>query len=242
MAIISVSDITYDYATVRALSMVSFSLDTGSITALVGPNGAGKSTLMRCMAALDTPLEGEVTIDGKRASAHPREVHRIIGYLPDIFGVYDDLTVEQTLIYFAEANGVNARERTEAVARVIALCELQDYAQAKTASLSRGWRQRLGIAQTLVHRPQILLLDEPASGLDPETRHSLSNLLRTLKAEGMCIMVSSHILSELEDYCDRMLILRAGKLVDDTATSALKAGETLQSRYMAHAHTQAAKG
>lgn len=242
MSLIRVEHLTYDYATTRALADVSFTLDAASITALVGPNGAGKSTLMRCMAALDTPLEGEVIIDGQLASEHPRAIHRIMGYLPDLFGVYDDLTVKQTLDYFAEAGGVAAPERRAAVARVIALCELEHYAAAKTASLSRGWRQRLGIAQTLVHNPKILLLDEPASGLDPEARYSLAQLLLKLKDEGLCLLVSSHILSELEDYSGRMLILREGVLVDDTAATPLAAGETLQTRYMAHAKNQAGRG
>jgi len=242
MSIVTVSNTTYDYSTVRALEDVSFALEAGSITALVGPNGAGKSTLMRCMAALDTPFSGSITVAGHDTADFPREVHKVMGYLPDLFGVYDDLTVAQTLSYFAEANGVSASERGDAISRVIALCELEEYRNSKTASLSRGWRQRLGIAQTLVHRPAILLLDEPASGLDPEARYSLSQLFLQLKSEGMSLLVSSHILSELEDYSDRMLILRGGKLVDDTATDTLKSGETLQSRYMAKAPKQAAKG
>lgn len=242
MALIEVTNLTYDYSTLRALDNVSFALEEGSITALVGPNGAGKSTLMRCMAALDTPLAGEVVVQGKRALDHPRAVHRALGYLPDLFGVYDELTVQQTIAYFAAANGVPVAARNEGIERVIAQCDLEEYRHAKTSSLSRGWRQRLGIAQTLVHRPKILLLDEPASGLDPEARHSLSQLLMALKAEGLCMLVSSHILSELEDYSDRMLILRSGALVADVKRSELNSGESLQDRYLALAPQKAAKG
>lgn len=213
---ISVTSLTYDYPEIRALNNISFTLEEGSITALVGPNGAGKSTLMRCIAALDSPLSGHVMVGALNAADHPRDIHRIMGYLPDIFGMYDALTVEQTLRYFAGANGVPAPAQHAAVERVIALCDLERFRGAKAASLSRGWGQRLGIAQTIVHQPKILLLDEPASGLDPEARHSLSQLFVTLKNEGCCLLISSHILAELEDYSDRMLILRDGKLVDDS--------------------------
>ena len=218
MSLVSVNALTYEYPETRALDKVSFTLEAGSITALVGPNGAGKSTLMRCMAALDTPLNGEITIDGKTTEDYPREVHRVMGYLPDTFGVYSSLSVEQTLQYFAAANGVPVKKQADAVARVMALCELGAYRETKAESLSRGWRQRLGIAQTLVHNPKIILLDEPASGLDPEARHSLSQLFLRLKEDGCCLLVSSHILAELEDYSDRMLILRDGSLLDDANT------------------------
>ena len=117
MSLVSVNALTYEYPETRALDKVSFTLEAGSITALVGPNGAGKSTLMRCMAALDTPLNGEITIDGKTTEDYPREVHRVMGYLPDTFGVYSSLSVEQTLQYFAAANGVPVKKQADAVAR-----------------------------------------------------------------------------------------------------------------------------
>jgi ABC-2 type transport system ATP-binding protein len=214
-AAIEVHDLTYDYPKTRALEGVSVHLPQGSITALVGPNGAGKSTLMRCMAALDTPLEGEVLVQGKSASLFPREIHRQLGYLPDFFGLYDELTVEQSLRYFAAANGVAKPEIPAACERMLARCGLTPYRTQLAGGLSRGWRQRLGMAQAMVHRPAILLLDEPASGLDPEARVALSTLMLDLKSEGMTILVSSHILSELEDYCDRMIILREGRVVEE---------------------------
>ena len=228
MSMVSVSSLTYEYPEIRALDNVSFTLEEGSITALVGPNGAGKSTLMRCMAALDTPLSGSVRIGTLDTAEHPRDIHRMMGYLPDTFGVYDGLSVEQTLRYFAEANGVKPAERSAAVERVIGLCDLQAYRTAKAESLSRGWRQRLGIAQTLIHQPPIILLDEPASGLDPEARHSLSQLFLRLKEEGCCLLVSSHILAELEDYSDRMLILRSGTLMDDGEAEASQTTLTIR--------------
>lgn len=222
---IEVRALTYDYPKTRALDSVSVQLPQGSITALVGPNGAGKSTLMRCMAALDTPLEGEVWVHGKSASDYPREIHRQLGYLPDFFGLYDELTVEQSLRYFAAANGVAKAEISAACERMLARCGLTPYRTQLAGGLSRGWRQRLGMAQAMVHRPGILLLDEPASGLDPEARVALSTLMRDLKSEGMTILVSSHILSELEDYCDRMIILREGRVVEEQTQHASSAAK-----------------
>ena len=207
---IVVDAVSYEYPRVRALSDVSFSLNPGAIAALIGPNGAGKTTLLRCLAALEPPYSGRVTIDGLDTVDHPREVHRRIGYLSDFFGVYVDLAVRQCLHYAARAGGVPARDVETAVARAADRVGLTDRLGDGAGTLSRGLRQRLGIAQAIIHDPKVLLLDEPASGLDPEARHSLSVLLRTLRDEGMTLMVSSHILSELEDYATEVIFIRDG--------------------------------
>nr|WP_184432594.1 ABC transporter ATP-binding protein [Roseospira goensis] len=205
---------TRDYPGRRALDRVSFSLAAGTVTALVGPNGAGKTTLMRCLAALDPPFAGRVLVDGLDAAERPRDVHQRTGFLQDFFGLYDTLTVAQGLWYAAAARAVPESEIAARMAWAAAAVDLSDRMNQRAGTLSRGLRQRLAIAQTIVHRPRMVLLDEPASGLDPESRMHLARLLTDLRtAHGMTLLVSSHILAELEDYCTHVLILRDGRLV-----------------------------
>ncbi|MEE8187888.1 MAG: ABC transporter ATP-binding protein [Kiloniellales bacterium] len=225
---ISVEGLVFDYPGVRALDGVSFSIEPGGITALVGPNGAGKTTLMRCMAALDAPFAGRVLLEGFDVHEEPRKSHREMGYLSDFFGLYDDLTVRQCLDYRAMAQGVAPAQRVAAAERVAAQVRLSERMGQKAGELSRGLRQRLAIAQAIIHRPRFLLLDEPASGLDPEARQELSGLLRGLSAEGMTILVSSHILAELQDYSTDMLILNEGRVVDHRAIEGAGAGGRLR--------------
>jgi ABC-2 type transport system ATP-binding protein len=214
---IAVRGLVFEYPGIRALDDVSFSLEAETITALVGPNGAGKTTLLRCLAGLDMPFAGEVTVAGLDVLRHPRQSHRRMGFLADNSGLYDELTVEQCLRYRAAALGIEAAERNRAVQRAAEALVIADRLHQKVGTLSRGLRQRLAIAETIVHHPQVLLLDEPASGLDPESRVGLADTLRRLKREGMTVIVSSHILSELEDYSTHMLILRDGRLVEQRA-------------------------
>ena len=216
-SMIAVEDLVFEFPGLRALDGVSFGIEPGGITALVGPNGAGKTTLMRCMAALMTPLAGRVLMDGFDVHEAPRKSHREMGYLSDFFGLYDDLTVRQCLRYQAMAQGVAAVGQGPAVEQAAAQVRLSERMGQKAGALSRGLRQRLAIAQAIVHRPRVLLLDEPASGLDPEARQELAELLRGLSATGMTILVSSHILAELQDYCTHMLILSQGRLLDHRA-------------------------
>jgi ABC-2 type transport system ATP-binding protein len=211
---IEVQALTYDYPGTRALDAVTFRLPAQSITALVGPNGAGKTTLLRCLAALDEPYSGAVQIGSVDVSREPREAHRLIGYLPDHFGLYVDLTVRQCLVYVGRSRGIEESVLQARVQRVIDEVGLADKMTQKAGALSRGQRQRLAIAQAIIHEPRVLLLDEPASGLDPESRASLSTLMRSLAARGMTLCVSSHILAELEQYCTGMLVLQGGRLVE----------------------------
>jgi ABC-2 type transport system ATP-binding protein len=210
---IDAENVVYDYPSGRALRGVSFVVRAGAVLALVGPNGAGKSTLMRCIAALDAPTEGTVTVQGVDTQDDPRAIHASLGYLPDIYGLYDGLSVRRCLIYAARSRGVCVADAPAAAEAAAARVGLGDRMESLAGHLSRGLRQRLGIAQSLVHRPRVLLLDEPASGLDPEARASLSELIRSLAGGGMTLVVSSHILSELEDYCGEMLMLREGEVV-----------------------------
>ncbi len=221
---IAVQGLVFDYPGTRALDEVSFSLEAKTITALVGPNGAGKTTLLRCLAGLDTPFAGQVNVAGLDVLSEPRQSHRRMGFLADTFGLYDELSVEQCLLYRAAALGLPASEQAAAARLSAQRLVLADRYKQKVGTLSRGLRQRLAIAETIVHHPEVLLLDEPASGLDPEARVALAETLRRLRDEGMTIVVSSHILSELEDYSTHMLILRAGRLVDQRAIAAPSGG------------------
>lgn len=207
-------NLVFDYPTHRALHGVSLAVERGSVTALVGPNGAGKTTLMSCLAALQRPLHGSVCVDGVDMLEQPRLGHRRIGYLKDFFGLYDSLSVRQTLWHAARSHRIPSAECPAVVARVAEDLNLEHLMGASAGTLSRGQRQRLAIARTMVHRPPVLLLDEPASGLDPEARHELAALMRRLQADGMTLLVSSHILSELEEYSSAMIIIRDGRLLE----------------------------
>jgi len=212
--VIEIRNLIFEYPGVLALDDVSLKVEQGEITALVGPNGAGKTTLLRCVAALDTPLSGGVTINGVDALTHPRQVHQQIGYLADFYGLYGQLTVEQSLRYAAMAHSIDASVINDAVKRAAERLEIVDRMTQKVATLSRGLTQRLAIAQAIVHEPRLLLLDEPASGLDPEARHALSELFVNLQQQGMTLVVSSHILAELEEYSSSMVIIRNGKIIE----------------------------
>jgi ABC-2 type transport system ATP-binding protein len=211
--VIEVENLIYEYPSKRALRGIALSVRPNTITALVGPNGAGKTTLLRCLAALDTPYDGSVRIAGLDTRDDPRAIHAQLGYLPDFFGLYDALSVERCLIFAARAHGLSAKKAKEAAAKAAARVDLVDRMTSLVAELSRGLRQRLAIGQAIVHEPKVVLLDEPAAGLDPLARRDLSRLLVSLKENGMTLVVSSHILSELEDYSDEMIILEDGCVV-----------------------------
>ena len=224
---IEVRELFFEYPGHRALAGVSLNIVTGSITALVGPNGAGKTTLLRCMAALETPYSGRVTIGGLDTREAPRAIHAGLGYLPDFFGLYDALSVRRCLYYAARAHGIASDAAAQAVEVAAARVGLSDRMGQAAGHLSRGLRQRLAIAQAIVHQPKVLLLDEPAAGLDPKARRDLSQLLLTLRDSGMTLVVSSHILAELEDYCDRMVIVDNGRIAGGESI-AVKSGVRLR--------------
>ena len=222
--VVRVSNLSYEYPGVRALDDISFTVPRGSVTALVGPNGAGKSTLLRCMAALDQPLDGDIHIDGIDVLEHPRECHRRIGYLSDFFGLYGALTVRQCLAYAAHSQGVAEPQVDRAVSFTAERLNLVAKLDAAASDLSRGQRQRVAIGQALIHAPGLLILDEPASGLDPEARHELATLFKQLRDSGMTLIVSSHILAELDEYSTHMLVMRGGRMVESRALDSTTAG------------------
>ena len=226
---IEVREVVYEYPSRRALDGISLNVAAQTITALVGPNGAGKTTLLRCLAALEAPYTGSVIVDGLDTCDAPREIHARLGYLPDFFGLYDELSVRRCLTYAAWAHGIAPDAAGAAVEKAARQTGVLDRLETKAGELSRGLRQRLAIAQAIVHEPKVLLLDEPAAGLDPQARRDLSALLLELKSAGMTLVVSSHILAELEDYCSEMLIIENGRLVGGKA---LKVRDDDRPRYM----------
>ena len=217
---IDVEGLVVDYPGHRALHGVSLHIAAGTVTALVGPNGAGKSTLLRCIAGLDSPLAGTVQVAGIDVQEDSRRAHRHMGYLSDFFGLYESLSVAQCLQYAAESQGLTRAHAAQRVQEVAAQLALSDKLGNAARALSRGQRQRVAIGQAIIHQPQVLLLDEPASGLDPEARSSLSGLFRQLHAQGMTLLVSSHILSELDEYSTHILSIREGRITSHEALNA----------------------
>ena len=214
---IAVRGLSFEYPGIRALDEVTFEIAAGSVTALVGPNGAGKTTLLRCIAGLDRPMLGAVQVAGVDVLEAPRAAHRKNGFLSDSFGLYESLTVRRCFTHAAAANGVPQGKLAATVARVAARLEIADKLDVLASELSRGQRQRVAIGQAISHDPEVLLLDEPASGLDPEARASLAGLFKILQAQGVTLLVSSHILAELDEYSTDMLVLRAGRIIEGRA-------------------------
>ena len=227
--VLEVSALTFEYPGKRALTDVNFTLEHGAVLALVGPNGAGKTTLMRSIAGLDDPMSGSIMLDGVDVIAEPREAYRKLGYLSDFFGLYSALTVRQSLLHAAGMRALDEATQRDSVARTAERLGLTSRLDARTDTLSRGWRQRVAIGQAMVHSPQVLLLDEPAAGLDPEARIGLSALFRQLRAEGMTLIVSSHILAELDEYSSHMLAIKDGRAVEFRQIEAtVESGVTLR--------------
>lgn len=212
--LIDIRDLVYDYPGFRALKGLCAQIEPGTVTALVGPNGAGKTTLLRCIAALDTPVAGTIHIAGLDVHESPRSAHQLMGYLSDTFGVYKDLSVNQALTFAARSRGLAPGITKAAVMQAAEQVQLTEKLNSKAGTLSRGQRQRLAIGQAIVHTPKILLLDEPANGLDPEARSSLAKVFTDLRREGMTLLVSSHILAELDEYSTHMLALDQGKVLE----------------------------
>lgn len=199
------------FGSVVAVDDVSLTARPGEVTGLVGPNGAGKTTLMLVLATLLTPDRGTMRIEGLDPVRDTREVRRRVGWMPDGFGTWDALTVREVLAFVCaayEMTPATARERTD---EVLDLLHLGDLADRRARVLSRGQRQRLGLARALVHHPSVLLLDEPASGLDPRSRIELRDVVRGLAARGCTVLVSSHILTELEEMADRSVVVEGGR-------------------------------
>jgi ABC-2 type transport system ATP-binding protein len=216
-------DLTKKYGELFAIRSIDLKLDEGDVFGFIGPNGAGKTTTMRILATLLNPTWGEAYVGGYSIYTKPKEIRRIVGYMPDFFGVYDDIKVIEYLEFFAAAYRIRGPKRRQVCESVLELVELGYKREALVTSLSRGMTQRLGLARVLLHDPQVLLLDEPASGLDPRARIEIRRLLKELRAMGKTIMVSSHILPELADICNKIGIIERGELiVNDSVVEVLK--------------------
>jgi ABC-2 type transport system ATP-binding protein len=201
------------FGQVMAVQELNLKVPTGALFGLIGPNGVGKTTTLRMLAGLLEPTAGEIVIDGRVTNHDWREMRLQIGYMPDFFGVYEDMLVWEYLDFFGRCYDLPAARRRQVTGELLELVDLADKREAYVQTLSRGMRQRLCLAHALVHDPQVLLLDEPASGLDPRARVEMRELLRELGAMGKTVVVSSHILSELAELCDWVGIIEKGRLV-----------------------------
>ena len=210
---IQVEDLKIHYGEFVAVDNLSFSVKKGSVFGLIGPNGAGKTTTIKAIATLIEPTYGEIKLGDTSVLHQPEEARSMLGYMPDFPPVYDDLRVEEFCDLFAHAYGQSATERKKKVDLAIAQTDLTDKRRDLCKSLSRGMKQRALLAKTLVHDPSVMLLDEPGANLDPKARIDMRNLLRKLADQGKTILVSSHVLTELEDLCDEIGIMRNGKMV-----------------------------
>jgi ABC-2 type transport system ATP-binding protein len=218
---VEVDEVWRMFGPVPALSGLSLTAPYGQITALVGPNGAGKTTLLLILASLLTPDQGHVRVAGLDPTRDAYSVRSQMGWMPDTFGVYDQLTVQEYLKFFADAYGLRKAEAGPRVHELLGLVRLAEYGRQPVHVLSRGQKQRLALARALVHRPSVLLLDEPASGLDPRSRVELRDVLRGLASEGVAVLVSSHILTELEEISDRVVFVARGRTVAEYTTAEL---------------------
>ena len=210
---IQVSNLTKNFDAVRAVNGISFSVSEGAVFGFIGPNGAGKTTTIRMISTLLDPSSGEAFIDGKCVYNQPDEVRAIIGYMPDYYGVYTNIEVWEFLDFFAASYRMTREARKKAVEFVMELTDLNGLKHKLVSTLSKGMKQRLCLAKTLLHDPKVLILDEPAAGLDPRARIEMRELLRELAAMGKTIFISSHILTELEGFCTEVGIVEQGKII-----------------------------
>ncbi|WP_409175773.1 ABC transporter ATP-binding protein [Brevibacillus fortis] len=210
---IQIQNLRKRYGKMEALKGLSLEIEKGTVFGFVGPNGAGKSTTMSILATLLEPTSGKAYVGGYEVTKHPKEVRKLIGYMPDFFGVYDNLTAEEYLDFYGANYDIPAAERKQIIPQLLELVNLTHKRDAYVDSLSRGMKQRLGLARSLVHNPEVLILDEPASGLDPRARIELREILKELRDMGKTIIISSHILPELAEMCDVIGIVEEGNLV-----------------------------
>jgi ABC-2 type transport system ATP-binding protein len=210
--VIALERLSKRYGSRLALDAVTFEVPRGEVFGFVGPNGAGKTTAMRILAALLEPTAGRAFVDGVDVDAHPDLVHQRLGYMPDFFGVYDQLTAGEYLDFYAACYRLPRARREKTVAELLELVGLSDRRQQPVDTLSRGLKQRLCLARALVHDPAVLLLDEPASGLDPRARVEMREILRELRRMGKTILISSHILPELTELCSMIGIIDQGRM------------------------------
>lgn len=224
MSALKVNNLYRYFGTLQAVNGVTFEIPHGSVCGFVGANGAGKTTTMRILATLDYPTLGTAEVCGINVVHRPAEVRRLIGWMPDSFGNYEHMTVLEYLDFYARALGYKGKERRQRIQEVMDFTDLVPLADRFSNKLSKGMTQRLGLGRALLHDPQVLVMDEPAAGLDPKARVELKHLIRVLAQEGKTIFISSHILSELGEMCDSLLFINNGRIVHHGDAETLKRG------------------
>ncbi len=227
---IEVTNLSRWFSGVHAVRDISFTITPGQVVGFVGANGAGKTTTMRILATLDYPNRGTAKICGYDVVGYPSEVRHRIGWMPDHFGTYKNMTVLEYLDFFARALGYSGDERVERVQEVMDFTDLTTLCDRLIDQLSKGMGQRLCLGRALIHDPDVLILDEPAAGLDPKARVELKHLIRILASEGKTVFISSHILSELEEMCDTLLFINQGQIIHHGSSESLresKEGQTV---------------
>ncbi|HZY86031.1 MAG TPA: ABC transporter ATP-binding protein [Gemmataceae bacterium] len=210
---IDVLNLKKHFGRVRAVDDISFSFGSGEIFGFVGPNGAGKSSTMRILATLDEPTAGDVTIDGVSVVEEPEKAHRLVGYVPDALPGHRDISVHEYLDFFARAYGIQGDKRRQVVEGVEEFTNLLGIREKHLSALSKGMKNRVSVARALVHDPAVLVMDEPAAGLDPRARIELRELLKVLSGQGKAFLISSHILTELAEICTGTVIIERGKIL-----------------------------
>ena len=210
---IQLDNVTRSFGSTRAVDAVSFHVRAGEVFGFIGPNGAGKTTSMKILSTLDTPTSGEAWVDGFSVVDDPDRVRRRLGWMPDGFGTYPNVNCEEYLDFFARSYGLRGNDRRRALTNVMGFTQLDQLANKPVSGLSKGMKQRLCLGRALIHNPKVLILDEPAAGLDPRARIELREMIGALADEGKSLLVSSHILTELAEMCDRVGIIEHGKLL-----------------------------
>ena len=210
---LKIDNLTKNYGKFPALKGLSLEVPAGALHGFVGPNGAGKTTTMRILATLMSPTSGAAYVDGTDVTKEGQKARRLVGYMPDFFGVYDNLTCREYLDFYARCYRIGAADRKRMASQLLELVQLQDRENEYVDALSRGMKQRLCLARSLIHDPKLLILDEPASGMEPRARAEMKGILRTLREMGKTVLISSHILPELSEMCDSLTILDHGELV-----------------------------
>ncbi|RYG72429.1 ABC transporter ATP-binding protein [Lentibacillus lipolyticus] len=210
---IEMTNLTKRYGSFTALENLTLTIDKGTVFGFVGPNGAGKSTTFSILATLLAPSDGSAYVNGYDVTKNPKQVRRHIGYVPDFFGVYDQFKVNEYLDFYGASYGISSAERKAIIPQLLELVNLTEKADSYVDLLSRGMKQRLCLARALIHDPEVLILDEPASGLDPRARVEMRGILRELKNMDKTIIISSHILPELSEICDELGVIENGRLI-----------------------------
>ncbi|MFC5542721.1 MAG: ABC transporter ATP-binding protein [Bacilli bacterium] len=220
---IEIQNLTKMFGNFKALDGLNMTVEEGVVFGFVGANGAGKTTTFSILATLLSPTSGDAFINGKSVVKEPQEVRRLIGYMPDFFGVYDQLKTDEYLDFYGACYGLTEKERKVLIPQLLELVNLSDKRYEYVDLLSRGMKQRLCLARSLIHDPKVLILDEPASGLDPRARVEMREIIKQLKQMGKTILISSHILPELAEMCDEIGVIDRGKLITQGSVATIQA-------------------